>query len=111
MNAEHSWRACTSQPLNGNNNNYYGDWEGVRAVQFNGRGRGGLGYNNMPLDAKVEFKPLADVQFDAFDLTGKRIPRGETLKRPRPAARWSLPAITGCPTRLTSRAYTKIRLF
>jgi hypothetical protein len=45
---------------------------GIRQVHF---------YNQQPADAKVVHKPLADVKFDAYDLTGKIIPRGAALKR------------------------------
>jgi len=73
--------ACTSQPL-GTDGVYYGD------VMFDGGGRafrgGGRvyygGFNQNP-DAKIVVKPLADVKFDAYDLNGKLVPRGEALKR------------------------------
>ncbi len=75
--------ACTSHPISASNGVYYDD------MMFEGRGfRGGrmrgdiyYDYNPQPTNAKVVLKPLADVKFDAYDLTGKLVPRAETMKR------------------------------
>ncbi len=71
----------TSQPSNGDGNIYYAD-----EMQFEGRGfrgkRGGYGYyGGVPANAKVVTKSLADVKFDAYDLTGKLIHKSELMKR------------------------------
>ena len=76
---------CTSHPIETTNGVYYND------MMWAGKGGFGGGrmvrsydygyYNPQQPNAKVVFKPLADVKFDAYDHTGKLIPRGETLKR------------------------------
>lgn len=68
-----------------NNNYYYDD------LAFEGRGGrvrfrnfdDGTGnyYGNNPTPAPVANKPLTDVAFDAFDVTGKRVNKSEALKR------------------------------
>lgn len=72
---------CTSQPLVTDHGVYYGEFEGRMA--FKGRIRNvDYGYYNpQPTNATVVLKPLADVKFDAYDLTGKLISRTESLKR------------------------------
>lgn len=50
----------------------------ARAVPLGG---GYMPYGGYQGDAKVVNKPLADVSFDAYDLSGKRVPRSEALKR------------------------------
>lgn len=79
--------ACTSHPVSANSGAYYDD------MAFDGMGRGGFrgrairgdvyydGFNSQSVGAKVVLKPLADVTFDAYDLTGKLVPRGAALKR------------------------------
>ncbi len=75
----------TSRPVN-SGNVYYDEmmWEGGgramrgRAVRFNGDG---MYYGGAPVDVKISNKPLADVTFDAYDRTGRLLPRGEALKR------------------------------
>jgi hypothetical protein len=77
---------CTSAPIN--SNGMYDDammWEGrgrlgarpIRNIDFGGYyGPGGHDPN-----AKVVHKALAEVKFDAHDVTGKMIPKSEALKR------------------------------
>jgi hypothetical protein len=75
---------CTSAPLN-STGVYYDD------IVFEGRGGlrrrairnfdyvdGTSGHNP---NARVVYKPLAEAKFDAYDLTGKLMPRSEALKR------------------------------
>lgn len=73
---------CTDTPQNQNGYVYYGD-----DIEFGGRmawrgGRGGIYYGNqMQYEGKVITKPLADVPFEAYDRTGKLVPRATALKR------------------------------
>lgn len=98
--------ACTSAPLNPNGAVYYDDF-----AEFGGRGgfrgkaiRGDVYYPNQPqTEGKVILKPLADVKFDAYDLTGKLVPRGEALKR---LAAGGLVLVAG-DNRLPDENYTK----
>lgn len=73
--------ACTSQPLGANTGIYYGDamFEGGRA--FRGGIRANYGYFPQGETATVVHKPLADVQFDAYDVSGKRVSNADALKR------------------------------
>ncbi len=70
---------ATSQSDNGNGNVYYDD------VQFEGRamrGKRGYGYyGGVPAEVKVVTKPLGEVKFDAYDLTGKLIHKSELSNR------------------------------
>lgn len=73
----------TSQPV-GSGAMYYDEmaWEG-RAIRGRGiRFAGDIAYHGGPaMDAKVLTKPLAEVKFDAYDRSGKLVPRAEVLKR------------------------------
>lgn len=99
--------ACTSNPITANNGIYYDD------IAFEGRAfRGGrmmrnIDYNGdyypQQVGAKVVLKPLADVKFDAYDLTGKLVPRGEALKR---LAAGGMVLVAG-DARLPDEAYLK----
>ncbi|MBM3983753.1 MAG: hypothetical protein FJ304_26495 [Planctomycetes bacterium] len=77
---------CTSQPLNANGGVYYDEmmFEGGGRA-WRGKGfRGDIGYidyGSQQYGGKVVNKPLAEVKFEAYDLTGKFIPKGTALKR------------------------------
>ena len=80
--------ACTSQPLNVNNNAYYDDviFEGggraFRGRPIRGFDGGDSGYYAPTQTAgTVVYKPLADVKFDAYDVNGKLVSKTEVLKR------------------------------
>lgn len=66
------------------NNGYvnYDNFDGRMALR-GGRVRAWDGeyYGNNPVPAPVTLKPLADVKFDAYDVTGKLIGRTDVLKR------------------------------
>jgi hypothetical protein len=76
---------CTSQPLNGNGNVYYDEMMFEGRAWKGGRGfRGDIGYIDygaQQYGGKVVNKPLAELKFEAYDLTGKFIPKGTALKR------------------------------
>jgi len=74
---------CTSQPLVTDHGVYYGQFEGRAAFKGGARIRNiDYGYYNpQPTNATVVLKPLSDVKFDAYALTGKLISRTEVLKR------------------------------
>ncbi len=73
----------TSQPTN---NNGYDEvmWDGGgRAIRIRGGRFIGNGYygDGQTTDAKVVPKPLNEVKFDAYDIKGKLVPKGEVQKR------------------------------
>jgi hypothetical protein len=74
---------CTSAPLDANGG--YNDvmmWEGRAGRIGGGRAiRAPIYYGQQPTEGKVVHKNLADLKFDAYDVTGKLIPRSEALKR------------------------------
>lgn len=78
---------CTSMPWNANGGVYYDEvFEGGGRAWKGGRGfRGGdigyVDYGAQQYNAKVVNKPLADLKFDAYDLTGKLIPRSAALRQ------------------------------
>ena len=77
--------APTTNPAATNNDGYNDEvmWNGggrmvrLRGGRFNGGYYGG----NQPTEVKVAPKPLTEVKFDAFDLTGKLVPKSEVFKR------------------------------
>jgi hypothetical protein len=72
---------CTDSPMNPNGYIYYGDDVVFEAKRAWG-GRGGIYYGGQPqYEGKVVNKPLADVPFEAYDRTGKLVPRATALKR------------------------------
>ncbi|MBY0459693.1 MAG: hypothetical protein K2V38_20430, partial [Gemmataceae bacterium] len=82
------------------NNYYYDD------VAFEGRairGRGGYYYGAQPMEAKIVAKPLAEVEFEAYDRSGKLVSRKEALKR---LAAGGLVVVSG-DTRLPDETYLK----
>ena len=74
--------ACTSQPINPNGAVYYdGAMEG-RVLRGRIRAIDDVGYYApMRTAGTVVYKPLADVKFDAYDVTGKLVSRTDVLKR------------------------------
>ena len=71
---------CTSAPIDGGG--MYADvFIGNRILARGGRIRNYAYSSNQPSNATVVLKPLTDVKFDAYDLGGKLIARGEVLKR------------------------------
>ncbi len=78
---------CTSLPLNPNGGVYYDEMmlDGGGRAWKGGRGfRGDIGYIDygaQQYGGKVVNKPLADVKFDAYDVTGKLIPRTAALRQ------------------------------
>ncbi len=99
--------ACTSAPLTANAGGYYGgDLMIERGGLRGGRVVRDLDYSYIgpaPSNAKVILKPLADVKFDAYDVNGKLIPRGEALKR---LAAGGMVLVAG-DSRLPDENYTK----
>jgi hypothetical protein len=80
--------ACTSSPISAGGQVYYDD------LMLEGRGGLGRGrmmrnfdggdysyYNPNQVAAKVLVKPLADVKFDAYDLTGKLVSKADVFNR------------------------------
>jgi hypothetical protein len=95
---------CTSAPQN-TSGVYFDD-----VIELNGRGaafRGRIARSysvgQSQVDAKVIRKPLADVQFDAYDRTGKLVPRREVFKR---LTAGGMVLVAG-DNRLPDEAYTK----
>lgn len=72
---------CTSQPINPNNGYYYDEFA-FEGRAFRGRlGGGDVYYGPQPSTATVVNKPLVEVKFDAYDVSGKLVTRSEVLKR------------------------------
>ncbi len=97
---------CTSQPVSVNTAVYYDEaWEGGglgggrRVI----RGFDGGYYGPVPSDAKVVYKPLAEVKFDAYDASGKLVSTAEVMKR---LAAGGLVLVAG-DNRLPDEAYLK----
>jgi hypothetical protein len=73
---------CTSHPVDATGGASYGNMAFEGMALRRGLGRGGMAYYGpQPQDAKVVYKPLADVKFDAYDRAGKLVPRSEALER------------------------------
>lgn len=94
----------TSHPANGDVGVYYDEMQFEGRAIRGGKRLGGYGYyGGVPADAKVVAKPLADLKFDAYDLTGKLIHKSEVMKR---LAAGGMVIVAG-DNRLPDEAYLK----
>jgi hypothetical protein len=95
---------CTSAPLNANGADFNDGAFAGRVV----RGRGGFRpidpFGPQQMNAKVVHKPIADVAFEAYERSGKRVPRGEALKR---LAAGGMVLVAG-DNRMPDEAYLKV---